>query len=50
MEYMTVREAAGKWKISERMVQKYCAEGKIEGVRKFGVSWGIPQCADHGLP
>lgn len=46
MEYMTVREAAGKWKISERMVQKYCAEGKIEGVRKFGVSWGIPQCAE----
>lgn len=42
MEYITVTEAAKKWKISNRMVQKYCAEGRIEGVRKFGISWGIP--------
>lgn len=42
MEYITVQEAAKKWKISDRLVQKYCAEGRINGIRKFGKSWGIP--------
>ena len=42
MDYITVREAARKWNISDRLVQKYCAEGRIEGVRRFGRSWGIP--------
>lgn len=42
MEYITVTEAAKKWKVSNRMVQRYCAEGRIEGVKKFGISWGIP--------
>ena len=46
MEYITVREAAEKWKISERLAQKYCAQGRIEGARKFGVSWGIPADAE----
>lgn len=45
MEYRTVRETAEKWRISERLVQKYCAQGRIEGARKFGVSWGIPSNA-----
>lgn len=42
MEYTSVREAAKKWSISERQVQKYCAQGRIDGVIKLGVSWGIP--------
>ena len=33
MEYITVKEAAEKWGISERLVQKYCAEGRIGGAR-----------------
>ncbi len=45
MEYITVQEAAKKWKISDRLVQKYCAEGRINGIRKFGKSWGIPSNA-----
>lgn len=45
MEYITVQEAAKKWRISDRLVQKYCAEGRIDGVRKFGKSWGIPSSA-----
>ena len=28
MEYITVTEAAKKWGVSNRMVQKYCAEGE----------------------
>ena len=42
MEYITVRQFAEKWGISERRVQKYCAAGRIPGARKFGVSWEIP--------
>lgn len=45
MEYITVQEAAKKWRISDRLVQKYCAEGRIDGIRKFGRSWGIPSNA-----
>ena len=45
MEYITVQQAAKKWKISDRLVQKYCAEGRIDGVRKFGKSWEIPSSA-----
>ena len=45
MEYITVQEAAKKWRISDRLVQIYCAEGRIDGIRKFGKSWGIPASA-----
>ena len=45
MEYITVQEAAKKWKISERLVQKYCAQGRIDGIRKFGKSRVIPSSA-----
>lgn len=48
MEYITVRQFAEKWDISERLVQKYCARGRIPGARKFGTSWEIP--ADAGKP
>ena len=42
MEYITVREMAEKWGISARLVQKYCADGRVAGAMKFGRSWKIP--------
>lgn len=45
MDYMTVKEAAEKWNISPRLVQRYCAEGRIAECRKFGKSWEIPVTA-----
>lgn len=42
MEYITVHDAAKKWNISERLVQKYCSTGRIIGARKLGRSWVIP--------
>lgn len=45
MEYITAQEAARKWGISVRLVQKYCAGGRIRDVVKFGQSWGIPENA-----
>jgi hypothetical protein len=45
MEYMTAKEAAEKWEITPRRVQVLCAQGKIPGVIRFGVTWAIPKGA-----
>lgn len=45
MEFMSVRDAALLWNISERRVQKFCEDGRIEGVLRFGRSWMIPKDA-----
>ena len=42
MEYISSKEAAIQWNISERLVQRYCLENRIEGARKFGHYWMIP--------
>ena len=38
MDFITVREMAVKWDISQRRVQKLCEEGRIQGVLRFGKS------------
>lgn len=40
--YMTVKQAAKKWDISDRRIRTLCAEGKISGVTREGRSWLIP--------
>lgn len=42
MEYLTIKQAAEKWDISERRIQVLCREGRIEGVKRFGRAWAIP--------
>ena len=49
MDYISVREAAQKWKISERRVQKLCEESRIDGIQKFGRSWMIPKTANKPI-
>ncbi|MDD6797006.1 MAG: DNA-binding protein [Clostridia bacterium] len=44
--YTTVKDIASKWGITVRTVQIMCAEGKIEGVTKFGNVWAIPVDAE----
>ena len=46
MEYMSCPEAAKKWGISERRVQKLCEENRIPGVSKIGYMWLIPKDAE----
>ena len=46
MEYMSCPEAARKWGISERRVQKLCEENRIPGVSKIRYMWLIPKGAD----
>ena len=40
--YMSVKQAAEKWGISDRRVRSLCSEGKIPGVIREGRSWKIP--------
>ena len=43
---ISVKEAAAKWQISERRIQKLCENGRIAGVKRFGHSWMIPADAE----
>lgn len=45
LDYISVKQAAGKWKISERRIQKLCEENKIDGVIRFAHAWAIPKDA-----
>lgn len=42
MEYLSVQDVAKKWGVSDRMVRKYCEQGKIAGVFITGKTWNIP--------
>lgn len=44
-EYISAPEAAKKWGISERRVQKLCEDGRMPGVAKFSRMWLIPKDA-----
>lgn len=48
MMYISVKQAAEKWGISDRRVRILCSEGKISGVIREGRSWRIP--AEAGKP
>ena len=48
MEYISVKQFAEKFNISERTARNYCACGKIDGARLVGKSWNVP--ADAVLP
>lgn len=46
--FITVKEAAEKWGISDRRIRVLCAEGKIPGAYQEGRGWKIP--ADSKKP
>ena len=46
LEYISVSEAAKKWGISERRVQKLCEDNRIPGIAKFSYMWLIPKDAE----
>jgi len=43
MEFMTAKDAATLWNISQRRVAILCAEGRVEGAVLMGNMWLIPQ-------
>jgi Fic family protein len=42
MDYMTVKQAAKKWNISDRRVRALCAEGRIDGAVYKDRAYSIP--------
>ena len=40
--YESIRETAERWGVSQRLVQKLCTEGRIQGAQKFSGAWAIP--------
>ena len=45
MNYVTTKEIAIKWGISDRRVLQYCNAGRIDGAVKMGNTWLIPKDA-----
>ncbi|MBD5464498.1 MAG: helix-turn-helix domain-containing protein [Lachnospiraceae bacterium] len=43
MEYLTTKELAEIWKISQRRIQMYCKEKRIKGAVLKGNIWLIPK-------
>ena len=43
MNYITIKEASIKWKISERRIRQLIQDGRIEGAKKLGNTWSIPE-------
>lgn len=49
MEYMSAREAADKWGISQRRVAVLCSENRIENATMIGNMWIIPATAEKPI-
>ncbi|WP_437439657.1 helix-turn-helix domain-containing protein, partial [Holdemania filiformis] len=46
MDYITTKEAAAKWNVSDRRVLQYCNADRIKGAIKMGNTWLIPKGAE----
>ena len=40
--YISVKDAAQKWGLSDRRVQVLCSQKRIEGAFRLGNAWAIP--------
>lgn len=49
MEYMSAREAADKWGISQRRVAVLCSENRIENATMIGNMWIVPATAEKPI-
>lgn len=48
-DYMTAQEAAEKWEVSLRWVQRLCKENRIDGAMNINRVWLIPKNAKNLL-
>ena len=42
MKYISLKEAAARWRITERSVRRYCERGLIDGATQIDTLWIIP--------
>ncbi len=49
LNYLSAKEVAKKWNVSQRRVAVLCAENRIEGATRLGNMWVIPSAAQKPL-
>lgn len=49
MNYMDVKAAASKWELTERRITTLCRDGRIEGAKKEGGVWLVPETAEKPI-
>ena len=49
MDFMSAREAADKWGISQRRVAVLCSENRIDNATMVGNMWIIPATAEKPI-
>ncbi len=49
MNYISIREAAERWGITERRVQELCRTGSITDAQRLGRAWMIPEHTEKPL-
>jgi hypothetical protein len=47
MEYISVQQAAEKWGVTQRCVQRYLKNERIDGAIRFSRVWMIPKDAQQ---
>ena len=45
MKYLSIKDTAVRWGISERRIQVLCKQNRIPGIITIGRTWGIPDDA-----
>ena len=45
-KYLSLKETAAKWGISDRRINTLCLENRITGAFKVGNSWAVPANAE----
>ena len=48
-DYISARDVASKWNISQRRVAIFCVEGRIKNAKKLGNMWLIPNTAEKPI-
>ncbi|SMP62678.1 regulatory protein, luxR family [Desulfonatronum zhilinae] len=49
MDWISINQAAARWGVAPRVVQRYCASGRISGAKKYGRAWMMPAEAEKPL-
>ncbi len=49
MNYLTIKETAVRWGVSERTVNALCTAGRVAGAQKFAGAWAIPENAEKPI-
>ena len=49
MNYISAKEAAEKWGITQRRVEILCMNGQVHGVERIGRMWLIPKDAQKPI-